>query len=92
MPAILTLTQYDIDGGRHGDEAGFYAQRGYAFVQVYVRGRGKSGGAKTDNLGTQVGRDGYDLVECGIYRQAKCQAMRKPINKGICAMVSHGVS
>ncbi len=63
MPAILSLTQYDIDGGRHGDEAGFYAQRGYAFVQVYVRGRGKSGGAKTDNLGTQVGRDGYDVVE-----------------------------
>src|SRR5580692_4674802 len=42
-PAILTLTQYDIDGGRHGDSAGYYARRGYVFVQAYVRGRGSSG-------------------------------------------------
>ena len=63
VPTILTLTQYDIDGGRHGDEAGYYARRGYAFVQAYVRGRGRSGGDKSDNLGTSVGRDGYDLVE-----------------------------
>jgi putative CocE/NonD family hydrolase len=63
VPTILTLTQYDIDGGRHGDEAGYYAHRGYAFVQAYVRGRGKSGGAKSNNLGMQVGRDGNDLVE-----------------------------
>ena len=63
VPTVLTLTQYDIDGGRHGDSAGYYARRGYAFVQAYVRGRGRSGGVKSENLGTQVGRDGYDLVE-----------------------------
>jgi putative CocE/NonD family hydrolase len=63
VPTILTLTQYDIDGGRHGDSPGYYAGRGYAFVQAYVRGRGGSGGAKSDDLGIQVGRDGYDLVE-----------------------------
>jgi putative CocE/NonD family hydrolase len=63
VPAILTLTQYDIDGGRHGDSAGYYARRGYAFVQAYVRGRGRSSGVKSDNLGASVGRDGYDLVE-----------------------------
>jgi uncharacterized protein len=63
VPTVLTLTQYDIDGGRHGDEAGYYARRGYAFVQAYVRGRGGSGGVKSDNLGAVVGRDGYDLVE-----------------------------
>ncbi len=63
VPTILTLTQYDIDGGRHGDETGYYTRRGYAFVQVYVRGRGRSGGDKSDNLGASVGRDGYDLVE-----------------------------
>ncbi len=63
LPTVLTLTQYDIDGGRHGDSAGYYAGRGYAFVQAYVRGRGRSGGVKSDNLGVQVGRDGYDLVE-----------------------------
>jgi len=63
LPTILTLTQYDIDGGRHGDSAGYYARHGYAFVQAYVRGRGQSGGVKSDSLGAQVGRDGYDLVE-----------------------------
>lgn len=62
-PAILTLTQYDIDGGSRAESPSSYAKRGYVFVQVYVRGRGKSGGVKSDNLGTQVGRDGYDLVE-----------------------------
>lgn len=63
VPTVLTLTQYDLDGGRHADSPGYYARRGYAFVQAYVRGRGRSGGVKSDNLGTQVGRDGYDLVE-----------------------------
>ncbi|HEY8052464.1 MAG TPA: CocE/NonD family hydrolase [Steroidobacteraceae bacterium] len=62
VPAILELTQYDIDGGRRGEPAVF-AQHGYVFVQAYVRGRGRSGGVKNDNLGAQVGRDGYDLVE-----------------------------
>ena len=37
-PAILELTQYDIDGGRHQDFKTFVA-RGYVFVQVEVRGR-----------------------------------------------------
>ena len=61
-PAVLELTQYDIDGGRNRDFATF-TQRGYVFVQVYVRGRGRSGGVKSHNLGLQVGRDGYDVVE-----------------------------
>ncbi len=61
-PAVLTLTQYDIDGARRGTPSKF-TQRGYVFVQAYVRGRGRSGGDKSDNLGLQVGRDGYDLVE-----------------------------
>jgi hypothetical protein len=62
VPVVLELTQYDIDGGRHAEPA-FFALHGYAFVQAYVRGRGRSGGAKSDNLGAQVGRDGSDLVE-----------------------------
>jgi uncharacterized protein len=61
-PAILTLTQYDIDGSRRG-EPPYFARRGYVFVQAYVRGRGRSGGVKSDNLGLTVGRDGHDLVE-----------------------------
>jgi putative CocE/NonD family hydrolase len=62
-PTVLTLTQYDIDGGRHADSPADFTRRGYVFVQAYVRGRGRSGGSKSDNLGLQVGRDGYDLVE-----------------------------
>ncbi len=62
-PAVFTLTQYDIDGGRHGPEIAPLVRRGYVFVQVLVRGRGRSGGVKSDSLGLQVGRDGYDVVE-----------------------------
>ena len=61
-PTVFELTQYDIDGGRNRDFE-MLAQRGYVFVQAYVRGRERSGGAKGDNLGLQVGRDGYDAVE-----------------------------
>ncbi len=61
-PTVFELTQYDIDGGRHRDFQDF-TKRGYVFAQVYVRGRGRSGGVKSDNLGLQVGRDGYDAVE-----------------------------
>lgn len=32
-------------------------------MQVEVRGRGRSGGDKSDNIGLQVGRDGHDAVE-----------------------------
>ncbi|MGH8317450.1 MAG: CocE/NonD family hydrolase [Steroidobacteraceae bacterium] len=61
-PAVLELTQYDIDGGPDQDFKTFVA-RGYVFVQEEVRGRGRSGGEKSDDLGLQVGRDGYDTVE-----------------------------
>jgi putative CocE/NonD family hydrolase len=59
-PTVLTLTQYEIDGMSPGR---YFTQRGYVYIQVYVRGRGRSGGVKTDSLGLQVGRDGYDVVE-----------------------------
>lgn len=61
-PAVLELTQYDIDGGRNRDFETF-VKRGYVYLQVEVRGRGRSGGEKSDNLGLQVGRDGHDVVE-----------------------------
>ena len=66
VPTVFTLTQYDVDGGRHGDSAAYYARRGYAFVQVYVRGRGRSGGLKSDSLGLQVGRDGYEPLRLAV--------------------------
>ena len=61
-PAVLELTQYGIDGNTHQDFKTF-VKRGYVFVQVEVRGRGRSGGNKSENLGLQVGRDGRDTVE-----------------------------
>jgi putative CocE/NonD family hydrolase len=61
-PAVLELTQYDIDGSR-GQDFKEFVKRGYVFVQAEVRGRGRSGGEKMDDLGLQVGRDGHDLVE-----------------------------
>ena len=61
-PAVLELTQYDVDGGTRGEPAAF-AKRGFVFLQAEVRGRGCSGGVKSDSLGLQVGRDGHDLVE-----------------------------
>lgn len=61
-PAVLELTQYEIDGGRNQDFKPFVF-RGYVFVQVEVRGRGRSGGEKSEDLGLQVGRDGHDAVE-----------------------------
>jgi len=61
-PTVLELTQYDIDGSRNQNFTTFL-RRGYVFAQVLVRGRGRSGGTKSDNLGLQVGRDGYDVVE-----------------------------
>ncbi|HEY8010740.1 MAG TPA: CocE/NonD family hydrolase [Rudaea sp.] len=62
LPAVLELTQYDIDSGRRQESVAL-AKRGFVFVQAEVRGRGRSGGEKSDDLGLQVGRDGYDLVE-----------------------------
>jgi len=72
-PTVLELTQYDIDGGRHKDFEEFVS-RGYVFVQALVRGHGQSGGVKSDNLGLQVGRDGYDAVEW-IAKQPGATAM-----------------
>jgi hypothetical protein len=59
-PTVLCLTQYEIDGMTRGR---YFTHRGYVYAQVYVRGRGRSGGVKNENLGVQVGRDGYDVVE-----------------------------
>ena len=70
VPVVLELTQYDIDSGRRQESVAL-AKRGFVFVQAEVRGRGRSGGEKSDDLGLQVGRDGYDLVEW-IARQPWC--------------------
>src|ERR1700687_3977616 len=44
-PTVLALTQYDLDGGRQQDFPTF-VRRGYVFMEVFVRGRRRSGGFK----------------------------------------------
>jgi putative CocE/NonD family hydrolase len=59
-PTVFCMTQYSLDEMAKGRT---FTKRGYAFAMVFVRGRGRSGGEKSDDLGLQVGRDGHDVVE-----------------------------
>lgn len=59
LPVIFTLTPYISD--TYHERAYYFAQHGYVFVLVDVRGRGNSGG-KFDPF-AQEPRDGYDVVE-----------------------------
>ena len=79
-PAVLMLTQYDIDGPRNAASLG---RRGYPFVAAYVRGRGRPSGVRTDKLGLQVGRDGHDAVNwiaaaAGAVRTGRTPPMALP--------------
>jgi putative CocE/NonD family hydrolase len=58
LPVILTLTPYIAD--TYHDDALYFAQNGYVFVMVDVRGRGNSQGIFTPFL--QEAKDGYDIV------------------------------
>jgi putative CocE/NonD family hydrolase len=59
LPVLLVMTPYvaDHDHGR----AMYFAQHGYVFALVDVRGRGNSEGGF--NPGAHDGQDGYDTVE-----------------------------
>jgi len=59
VPVIACLTPYVAD--TYHEAACYFAEHGYAFALVDVRGRGNSGGAFVPFEGD--GRDGYDLVE-----------------------------
>jgi hypothetical protein len=59
LPVIFTLTPYISD--TYHQRAYYFAQHGYVFVLVDVRGRGNSGG-KFEPF-AQEPRDGYDIVE-----------------------------
>ncbi|MGB7610921.1 MAG: CocE/NonD family hydrolase, partial [Candidatus Acidiferrum sp.] len=59
LPVIFTLTPYI--GDSYTDRAMYFAQHGYVYALVDVRGRGNSGGAFEPFA--NEGRDGYDLVE-----------------------------
>jgi uncharacterized protein len=59
LPVIFTLTPYI--GDSYFDRATYFAQHGYVYALVDVRGRGNSGGtfAPFEN----DAKDGYDIVE-----------------------------
>ena len=59
LPVIFTLTPYISDS--YHERAMYFAQHGYVFVLVDVRGRGNSGG--TFEPFANEGRDGHDVVE-----------------------------
>lgn len=59
LPVIFTLTPYNSD--TYHDRAYYFAQHGYVFVLVDVRGRGSSEG-KFDPM-MQEPHDGHDVVE-----------------------------
>jgi putative CocE/NonD family hydrolase len=59
VPVIFTLTPYI--GDSYTDRAMYFAQHGYVYALVDVRGRGNSGGAFEPFR--NEGKDGYDVVE-----------------------------
>lgn len=59
LPVIFTLTPYISDS--YHNRAYYFAQHGYVFVLVDVRGRGNSEGDFDPFV--QEPRDGYDIVE-----------------------------
>ncbi len=59
LPVIFTLTPYISD--TYQNRASYFAQHGYVFVLVDVRGRGNSEGAFEPFA--QEPRDGHDIVE-----------------------------
>ena len=59
LPVVFTLTPYTSD--TYHERGWYFAQHGYVFVLVDVRGRGNSEG-QFDPF-TQEAEDGYDVVE-----------------------------
>lgn len=59
LPVVFTLTPYTSD--RYFPSAKYFAQHGYVYALVDVRGRGNSGGHF--NPFAQEPQDGYDVVE-----------------------------
>src|SRR6266516_5311647 len=62
-PVILTRTPYMKLSERMLVPAKYFAERGYVFVAMDVRGRGDSAGVFEPHLGE--GLDGYDAIVLG---------------------------
>src|SRR6201997_4553918 len=67
VPVIFTLTPYI--GDSYMDRAMYFAQHGYVYALIDVRGRGNSGGAFEPFV--NEGKDGYDVVEW-LAKQTYC--------------------
>jgi putative CocE/NonD family hydrolase len=67
LPVIFTFTPYI--GDSYMDRAMYFAQHGYVYALVDVRGRGNSGG--TFEPFVNEGKDGYDVVEW-LAKQSYC--------------------
>lgn len=67
LPVIFTFTPYV--GDSYTDRAMYFAQHGYVYALVDVRGRGNSGGNFEPFV--NEGHDGYDVVEW-FAKQAYC--------------------
>lgn len=67
LPVIFTFTPYI--GDTYADRAMYFAEHGYVYALVDVRGRGNSGGVFEPFA--NEGRDGYDVVEW-LAKQSYC--------------------
>ena len=67
VPVIFTFTPYI--GDSYMDRAMYFAQHGYVYALIDVRGRGNSGGAFEPFV--NEGKDGYDIVEW-LAKQSYC--------------------
>ena len=67
LPVIFTFTPYI--GDSYMDRAMYFAQHGYVYALVDVRGRGNSGGSFEPFV--NEGKDGYDVVEW-LAKQSYC--------------------
>jgi uncharacterized protein len=60
-PAVVTMTPYDKSGTLNAPAGRLYQERGYAYVVVDLRGRGKSEGEWRAFVND--GPDGHDIIE-----------------------------
>lgn len=64
VPALLWYDPYrNAWDGQPGEVALWFAERGYAFVNLHSRGTGNSEGSSCDEYPAQETQDGYDAVE-----------------------------
>lgn len=66
FPAILEMIPYGKDSWRRNADVArgtYFAQRGFAFCRLDVRGTGSSGGVALDEYTAVETQDGYDAVE-----------------------------